>query len=305
MTTEMAWPADARQEGVTVRRSLHSYVRMSIMAVSALFVCALVMLYVASSVTRQLELHPEQRVVLYFGLCMLLASGYAFHIIGVMAREQKIRQEVEVSRQRTLFEMVDCLASVIEARDPYTGGHQRRVGELARAIAEEMGLSPSEVASIELAATVHDVGKVNVPIEVLTKRGPLTQKERAMLQSHPEMGARIIGKIGRPWPLDEIVRQHHERVDGSGYGAGLTGDQMLVQAKVLAVADVVEAMLANRPYRSPMSVEDVLEEISRHKGVHYDAEVVDACVRVFKEKNFAFSPLAQAPHKVAEVVGEH
>lgn len=296
MGMETASWAGTLEDGVTRGRSLRSYVRMSGVAIAALCVCALMMLYVASSIAKRIDMTGDIRILLYLGLCMFLVSGYAFHVISVMAHERKILRDAEVGRQKALFEMVECLSFVIEARDSYTGGHQRRVAELARAIAEEMGLAPSVVASIELAATVHDIGKVHVPIDVLVKPGDLTGEERSMLEAHPDAGAQLIGKIGSPWSLADMVRQHHERLDGSGYGAGLTGDAILVEAKVLAVADVAEAMLAERPYRGPAEIGEVLQEISRQRGVLYDPAAVDACLSVFEGERFS----RWGPRKAAE-----
>ena len=287
MGTGTASWAGTLEDGTKRGRTLRGYVRMSGVAIAALCLCALVMLYMASPITRRVDLTGDMRILLYFGLCMFLVSGYAFHVISVMAHERKILRDVEVGRQRALFEMVECLSFVIEARDSYTGGHQRRVAELARAIAEEMGLALSVVASIELAATVHDIGKVHVPIDVLVKPGDLTGEERSLLEAHPEAGAQLMGKIGSPWPLADMVRQHHERLDGSGYGSGLTGDEILVEAEVLAVADVAEAMLAERPYRGPAEIGEMLEEISRQKGVLYDPAAVEACLSIFKQEKFS------------------
>jgi PAS domain S-box-containing protein/putative nucleotidyltransferase with HDIG domain len=203
------------------------------------------------------------------------------------------RAEEEVKRsyarlQKLLEELVDVLASTVEIRDPYTAGHQRRVTQLACAIAEEMGLSREQIAGIRMAGLVHDLGKINVPAEILSKPGRLTEIELSMIKAHPQMGYNILKTIELPWPVAQIVLQHHERLDGSGYPAGLVGEEILLEARILGVADVVEAMASHRPYRPGHGLEEALEEIAKDKGALYDARVVDACLLLFKKEGFAF-----------------
>lgn len=191
--------------------------------------------------------------------------------------------------ERMLHDTVSALALTAEQRDPYTAGHQRRVAELACAIAAEMGLPESEIEGISVAATLHDIGKIYVPAEILSKPGRLTDIEMELVRAHPQTASEILGGIRFPWPVTEMVMQHHERLDGSGYPRGLKESDILREAKILAVADVVEAMSSHRPYRPSLGVKPALEEILRHKSDYFDPEVVDACVQLFTKKGFRFS----------------
>ena len=200
----------------------------------------------------------------------------------------------ELVRQRTV-ELHDALegtiramALAVESRDPYTAGHEQRVARLARAIAEEMGLPADEVLGTYYAGLVHDVGKISVPAEILSSPAKLDKEEMGILRKHPETGARILGSVRFPWPLAEIVRQHHERLDGSGYPHGLSGTAIRIEARIIAVADVVEAMASHRPYRAALGIEAALAEIVEKRGTWFDTDVVAACVRLFREKGFAF-----------------
>jgi len=174
-------------------------------------------------------------------------------------------------------------------RDPYTAGHQRRVGQLAAAIARELGLPEDTMRGIELAASIHDLGKISVPAEILSKPTKLTAIEFMLLKNHAQAGFDIIKDIKFPWPIATMVLQHHERQDGSGYPQGLKGEQILLESRILAVADVVEAMASHRPYREALGIDSALQEIQRGRGTLYDAAVVDACLRLFAEKRFTFS----------------
>jgi len=182
--------------------------------------------------------------------------------------------------------IVQCVALVIEKKDPYTAGHQRRVTDLARAIAQEMGLSESQKDAIRMAGIIHDIGKISIPAEILSKPGRLTETEFSLLKIHPRIGYDILKEIEWPYPIAEIVLQHHERMDGSGYPQCLSGEEIMMEARVLGVADVVEAMASNRPYRPALGIEKALEGISKNRDALYDPDVVDACLRVFKEKGF-------------------
>jgi len=183
---------------------------------------------------------------------------------------------------------VDALASSVEMRDPYTIGHQRRVTQLACAIAEELGLSEEEIEGLHMAGLVHDIGKVTVPADILIKPGQLTLKEFDMIKTHPQVGYDILKPIEFPWPVAEMVLQHHERMDGSGYPNGLVGEETLLPARILAVADVVEGMVSHRSYRQAPGLKRALEEIAQHKGTSYDPQVVDVCLKLFREKRFKF-----------------
>ena len=165
---------------------------------------------------------------------------------------------------------------------------QERVAELAVAIAKEMGLPERRLTGIRIAGLLHDMGKISIPAEILTKPTQLSEIELALVKTHPQVAYEVLREIDFPWPVAEIIYQHHERWDGSGYPRGLKDDEILLEARILAVADVVEAMSSHRPYRPAYSIEEALEELTRNKGKLYDPEVVAACVRVFKEKKFIF-----------------
>jgi putative nucleotidyltransferase with HDIG domain len=184
--------------------------------------------------------------------------------------------------------VVQAMALTVERRDPYTAGHQRRVADLARAVAAEMALSTHQIDGIRMAGLIHDLGKICVPAEILSKPGQLTELEHTLIQDHPQVGYEILKEIEFPWPVAQIVLQHHERLDGSGYPVGLSGDDIIIEAKTLAVADVVEAMASHRPYRPTLGRDMAIEEISQNRGVLYDADVVDACMKLLQEKDFQF-----------------
>lgn len=180
----------------------------------------------------------------------------------------------------SLVESVTALAETVELRDPYTAGHQKRVADLAVAIAREMGVSEDEIDGLRLAGVVHDIGKIRVPVEILSKPGRLDDVEMSLIRLHPEAGYQILKNIHFPWPIAQIVQQHHEREDGSGYPQGLKHGQILLSACIVAVADVVDAMSLHRPYRAALGVERAVEELKRGRGKQYDPNVVAACLRV-------------------------
>lgn len=201
--------------------------------------------------------------------------------------EEERKQSFERLRQ-ALEETVNALASAVEMRDPYTAGHQHRVTSLACAIAEEMGLSKEKTEGIRMAGVIHDVGKIRVPAEILSWPGQLTEIDFNLIKTHPQVGYDILKQIELPHQVTKIMLQHHERLDGSGYPEGLKAKDILIEAKVLAVADVVEAMASHRPYRASLGIDKALEEISKNKGILYDPKVVDSCLKLFNEKNFEF-----------------
>jgi len=216
-------------------------------------------------------------------------------VVGILGIGQDIteRKRAEEALERTLERVRKSLSGVIhamtitvETRDPYTAGHQRVVATLARAVAEEMGLAEERVDSVHMAGFVHDLGKIAVPAEILSKPGKLTPIQYGMIRTHPEVGHEILKSIEFPWPIADIVLQHHERMDGSGYPRGLPGDRILLEARILAVADVVEAMASHRPYRPGLGLRRALEEIAECRGRLYDSDVVDACLRLFREKGY-------------------
>jgi putative nucleotidyltransferase with HDIG domain len=201
--------------------------------------------------------------------------------------EKKLKKGVE-RLKRSLEKSIIAIAAVTEIRDPFTAGHQKRVTKLACAIAEEMGLSRGRRERLRLAAMVHDVGKVNIPTEILIKPFQLSEAEFNIIEAHPQIGHDILDGIEFSRPVAKIVLQHHEFLDGSGYPLGLAGDKIMLEARILAVADVVEAMTSQRPYRPAHAIEGALDEIVQHKGFLYDPVVVDACLRVFHEREFSF-----------------
>jgi PAS domain S-box-containing protein/putative nucleotidyltransferase with HDIG domain len=203
-------------------------------------------------------------------------------------RAEEARRESFEKLRRSLESTVSALASALEMRDPYTAGHQKRVTELACAIAEEMGLSQEQIEAIRMAGLIHDIGKINIPAEILNKPGSLNEIEYSLFKNHPQIGHDIVKGIEFPWPVAQILLQHHERMDGSGYPQGLAGEEIMLEARILAVADIVEAIASHRPYRPGRGAGDALEKIIHDKGHLYDLKVVDACLRVFYEKGFTF-----------------
>jgi putative nucleotidyltransferase with HDIG domain len=193
--------------------------------------------------------------------------------------------------QKLMDGVIQAVTMVVEIRDPYTAGHQRRAAELARAIAREMNLSEWAVIGIHIAGLLHDVGKVAVPIEILNKPGKISQYEFSIIKTHCRVGYQILQRVAFPWPIAQVILQHHERLDGSGYPEGLTGDNIVLAARILGVADVVEAMSSHRPYRAALGLGCALQEISQARSVLYDAEVVDACLKLFKDDESEFDRL--------------
>lgn len=201
--------------------------------------------------------------------------------------EEKLK-ESNRKLKKTLNDTISILASIVEVRDPYTSGHQKRVAQLAAAIAKEMGLDKDKVESIRVAAQVHDIGKINLPESILTRPGKLSEIEYDMIKTHSQLGHDMVSKVEFPWPIADFVLQHHERINGSGYPNGLKGKEIYLEAKILGVADVVEAMSSHRPYRPALGTNKALEEINKNKGKLYEPDVVDACNRVIKKRKFKF-----------------
>ncbi|MFY9382984.1 MAG: HD domain-containing phosphohydrolase, partial [Acetomicrobium sp.] len=201
--------------------------------------------------------------------------------------DKKMYERAMKENIATLFRVwrqtIELIASVSELRDPYTAGHQKRVAELAKFMAMKMRLSPESVDAVEMASLIHDVGKIKVPAEILSKPGPLDEVEYLLVKTHPQAGYNLLKDIDFPWPVAEIVLQHHERLDGSGYPQGLKGKEILQEARIIAVADVVEAMASGRPYRKALGIEAALKEIKSGRGTLYDEEAVDACLALFEE----------------------
>ncbi len=218
-----------------------------------------------------------------------LASYYPVSVggeivgVGNVVVDITERKEAEHTVERNLAAMVHTIATTVEYRDPYTAGHQRRVAEVAATIGEELGLEATIIDGIRTAAGIHDIGKISVPAEILSKPGPLSPPEYELVKQHAEAGYNIVAGIDFPWPVAEMIRQHHERMDGSGYPRGLRDKDILMGARIIAVADVVEAMTSRRPYHSAAGlVEDALGEIDRDRGTLFDDDVVEACLRAFR-----------------------
>jgi len=199
--------------------------------------------------------------------------------------EQKI-EEYAKRLERTLSGTLDVITGMIELRDPYTSGHQRQVAEIAVAIAAEMGLPEHVQTGLRVAGSVHDVGKIMVPSEILTKPGRLTPLEYLLVKEHAQQGYEVLKSVEFPWPVAEVARQHHERMDGSGYPRGLKGGEILLEARIVAIADVVESMAAHRPYRAGLGIEAALAEIEANAGRLYDPEAAQACLRIFREGRY-------------------
>lgn len=223
-----------------------------------------------------------------------LSAAVSYGIWSLRTDVQRHQAEVEARHtleqlHRSLDGTVLALANLVESRDPYTAGHQQRVTQLACAIASEMGLSPDQIEGLRVMGYLHDIGKIAVPAEILSRPGKISENELNIVKVHPQVGYDVIKDIEFPWPIAQGILHHHERLDGSGYPLRLKGSDILKEAKILAVADVVEAMVSHRPYRAALEIDEAMEEIAGKKGVLYDPEVVEACVKLFAEKGFTFS----------------
>jgi PAS domain S-box-containing protein/putative nucleotidyltransferase with HDIG domain len=199
--------------------------------------------------------------------------------------EEQLHQTLE-SLRKAVGTTIQVLITASEARDPYTAGHQKMVADLACAIAIEMGLAQEKIEGIRMAGSIHDIGKLSIPAEILSKPTNLSEIEFSLIKEHAQSGYEMLKDVESPWPLAEIVYQHHERMNGSGYPRNLKGNEILMESRILAVADVVEAMASHRPYRPTLGIEAALEEIEKNKGILYDDAVADACLRLFREKGY-------------------
>ena len=204
--------------------------------------------------------------------------------------EKEIKQSLEKLKM-AMEGVINTLALTVEQRDPYTAGHQQRVAKLSCAIAEDMGIPAAQIEGIRMAGVVHDIGKMHIPSEILNRPGKLTKDEFNIVKSHAQVGYDILRGIAFPWPVADIVHQHHENMDGSGYPLGMSNGDILMGARILCVADVVEAMASHRPYRPALGMDKALEEISKKNGLNYDDRVVSACLKVIKGKKFEFEDL--------------
>ena len=225
-------------------------------------------------------------------LALLNEKGEPSFLLGISEditerkrAEEQLRQTLE-SLRKAVNTTIQVMVSAIEARDPYTAGHQIRSANLARAIATEMGLPKEKIDGIRMAGSIHDIGTLSIPSEILTKPTKLTNLEFSLIKEHSQKGFEILKDVESPWPLAQIVYQHHERMDGSGYPRQLKGKDIIIEARILAVADVVEAMASHRPYRPSLGLNSALAEIENNKGTIYDTDAVDACLKLFREKGF-------------------
>ncbi len=244
---------------------------------------------------RHMEKAEEEEEVTLLTGEVLISRGFAIrddegryvHSIHILEDITEKRRSAERLKE-TLTDTIRAIALTVEKRDPYTAGHQNKVAGLCVAIASELGLTPERIEGVRLGATIHDIGKVYIPAEILNRPGKLTDPEFEIIKTHPQVGYDIVKDVKFPWPVGEMILQHHERLDGSGYPKGLKGEASLLEARILAVADTVEAMSSHRPYRPALGPEKALAEIEQHRGTRYDAAVVDACLKLFRERGFRF-----------------
>jgi putative nucleotidyltransferase with HDIG domain len=211
-----------------------------------------------------------------------------------ITERQRMQRELQQSLENlkeVMHGTIKAMALTVETRDPYTSGHQQRVADLVRAIAREIGLPAERIEGAYMGAGIHDIGKISLPAEILSKPGQLSEIEVRLIQEHPKVGYEILRGIDFPWPIAEIVLQHHERLDGSGYPRNLAGNDILLEARIVGVADVVETMSSHRPYRPSIGLDKAIEEITTQRGRLYDPDVVDACLKVVNEKEFEFLKL--------------
>lgn len=219
-------------------------------------------------------------------LSQSIAAGIGQYRLIIDQRELHALKKVKEAMEGIIL----GFSTIVETRDPYTAGHQKRVTELSLAIAKELGFDQDRLTGLRMAGLVHDIGKIYVPAEFLNKPGKLSEIEFNLIKYHPVVGHDILKTVDFAWPLSKIVHQHHERIDGSGYPAGLTGEGILLEARIIAVADVVDAMASHRPYRPSLGIEKALDEIMTKSGTLYDPEVVEICLRLFREKGFQWTP---------------
>jgi HD-GYP domain-containing protein (c-di-GMP phosphodiesterase class II) len=237
-----------------------------------------------NKINQELEERVKKRTADYQIINQVLEQEIVDH-----KRAEKELQQVLESLKKSVGATIQVMVAAIEVRDPYTAGHQLRSANLACAIAIEMGLSQDKIDGIMMAGIIHDIGKLSIPAEILSKPTKLTTLEFSLIKEHAQSGYEMLKDVESPWPLAQIVKQHHERMNGSGYPRNLKGDEILLEARILAVSDVVESMASHRPYRPSLGIEAALEEIEKNKGIIYDEAVADACLRLFRDKKYQLS----------------
>jgi putative nucleotidyltransferase with HDIG domain len=252
------------------------------------------MLFLSNKITHEPFSNEERR------LLRMVSAEVAINIDNANLYENMKRDHSEL--QKAMDGVIHAMSLVVGSRDPYTAGHQRRVAQLARAIAKEMGLSEWQTMGIYIAGLLHDVGKISVPSEILSKPGKINATEFSIIKNHCQVGYEILQKIDFPWPVTRAILQHHERMDGSGYPEGLSGKDIVLEARIVGVADVVEAMSSHRPYRPALGLRSALEEVSRESGVLYDSDVVEACLRLLNGNEPEFDRIMAAAETSHEYV---
>lgn len=297
---DLAWKQDLREAALWLADNLPDAVLLDLSLPDSQGV---------ATIDAMRKLHPDLPVVVFTGLndeavgVAAVKRGCQDYLVKGQGDGQLIgrtityaveRKAIEMERQqsaermkRVLLQTVKAVSLTLEMRDPYTAGHQRRVAQLASAIGERLGLPRDQLEGLHTGALIHDLGKINVPSDFLSRPGKLSDAAFGVIKSHPDVGAEIVDGIDFPWPVSDMIRQHHERLDGSGYPGGLRGDQIILEARILAVADVVEAISSHRPYRPSLGLDAALREIQDRAGSAYDPAVVEACLAVIRDNGNA------------------
>jgi HD-GYP domain-containing protein (c-di-GMP phosphodiesterase class II) len=214
------------------------------------------------------------------------ALGFGINTLRTALSKAQYQESLSTSLEQT----IEVIAETMDHRDPYTAGHQRRVADLCLAIGRKLGLSSERTQGLRLAASIHDLGKIGIPAEILAKPGDLTENQYNLLKEHVQLGYEIVKNVQFPWPIAQMILQHHERLDGSGYPQGLKADEIFLEARILAVADVVEAMSSHRPYRTSRGINAALDQVLSGSGTLYDREAVEACVNLIRREGYQFPP---------------